>query len=188
MNNNILYLSRHSTPDIDLKICYGQTDIDVKETFYNEAYILANKIEKLNITTIYTSPLIRCLKLAEYIQQNTKCNIIEDERIKEMNFGKWELTPWNEIPLDDLNKWAKDPFGFKAPQGECFNDVIERVISFYREKNCKSTHLIVTHAGVIKAFFVYLLKMEPQKALNYELPFACLCKIDLSNKKIQIIE
>lgn len=35
-----IYLIRHTTPHIEKGICYGQTDLDVAETFNNEAEII----------------------------------------------------------------------------------------------------------------------------------------------------
>lgn len=186
--SNIILLARHTTPDIDLKICYGQSDVGVKQSFETEAKVLSNKLKNFNITEIYSSPLKRCVLLAESIQQQYNSLIKVDHRLKEMNFGEWELQNWDDISKDDINTWAKDPFGFRPPKGESFDDLIARSSDFYNDKAPQSTQLIVTHAGIIRAYLVFLLDMDPHEALKFELPFACLCKIDTKEKTIQLIE
>jgi len=186
-NSNILLLSRHSIPNIDLKTCYGQSDIDVKESFIKEVEKLYTKLIDYSITEIYSSPLMRCHKMAQFIQQKTESVLILDDRLKEMNFGNWEMENWADISRADLDVWATNPFGFKPPMGESFNDIILRSTEFYEEMKFKSSSLIVTHAGIIRAYLVTLLGMSPKDALNFELPFSCLCKLDLNKKTIQVI-
>ena len=67
-----LWLVRHSTPDIDLRICYGRTDLNVRDTFEQEGFALLNKMSEIKIDAIYSSPLFRCRKLADFIADNKK--------------------------------------------------------------------------------------------------------------------
>lgn len=81
-----IYLIRHTTPDIEKGICYGQSDIPLKDTFPSEVKNILKSIPK-HFDKVYSSPLQRCTQLANYIDQN---NTI-DNRLMELNFGSWEL-------------------------------------------------------------------------------------------------
>ena len=94
-----IYLVRHTTPNIEKGICYGQTDLDIAETFEDEAEKVITNLNNLKGAKVYSSPLIRCKKLAKKI--NTQ--VTEDERLKEINFGDWELIKWDDINRDDLD-------------------------------------------------------------------------------------
>jgi len=93
-----LWLIRHTNVNVAPGICYGQTDVDVAETFENEAQVIKKQIENIEFDKVYSSPLIRCKKLAEYLF-NT--NIKYDTRLRELNFGEWEMQAWDKIQHPD---------------------------------------------------------------------------------------
>ena len=99
-----IYLIRHTTPDISKEICYGQSDIELAETFGKEAEVIFKKLPK-TLDRIYTSPLKRCLQLASLISHK---EIEKVPQLQEMNFGDWELKPWNNIPKAELNPWMEN--------------------------------------------------------------------------------
>ena len=65
-----IYLLRNTNPDIEKGTCYGQTDIDVPETFEEEFSNILPNISNLNIDKVYSSTLKRSYKLAEKISKN----------------------------------------------------------------------------------------------------------------------
>lgn len=67
----------------------------------------------------------------------------------EMNFGDWEMQPWDALPRDALDAWAADPLGFAPPGGESVMQMQSRVLTFFRER-AEQDLLLVTHGGVIK--------------------------------------
>jgi alpha-ribazole phosphatase len=182
-----LWLVRHSTPDIDLRICYGKTDLNTLDTFDQEAHALLDKISEIKIDVIFSSPLYRCRKLADYIANHKKMSVKIDDRLQEMNFGDWEMKPWTAIPKNQMDNWVADPFGYAAPGGESFNDTILRTSSFFEEikQRCIDENiLLVTHAGIIRAYMVGLLGWTTKQALDYDIPFAGLCKFDFKKRTV----
>jgi len=85
-----VYLIRHTTPDISKEICYGQSDIELANTFHEEAEVILKGLPE-TLDRIYSSPLKRCLQLASLISHK---EIEEVPQLQEMNFGDWELKPW----------------------------------------------------------------------------------------------
>ena len=80
---------------------------------------------------LYSSPLQRCVLLANYIKENSKINSIqEDSRLLEMNFGDWEMKNWDVIPPDDFTPWMNDFVNVRVPNGESFVDLHDRVNDF----------------------------------------------------------
>ena len=61
-----IYLIRHTTPLVAKGVCYGQSDLDVTETFIPEADIIKAHLPS-NIQQVYSSPLQRCTKLAAHL-------------------------------------------------------------------------------------------------------------------------
>ncbi len=91
----VLYLIRHTRPDIAPGLCYGQLDIDLADSFAEEANHVLNWLPPLDL--IITSPLLRTRKLAVYLAQELQCGLQTDARLMEKNFGAWEGCAWDNI-------------------------------------------------------------------------------------------
>jgi len=90
-----IYLIRHTTPAVERGICYGFADIDVAPTFETEAARVKGLLPDKPMD-VYASPLQRCSKLATYLFGHT---FTTDERLKELNFGDWEMQRWDDLGL-----------------------------------------------------------------------------------------
>ncbi|MEM7768809.1 MAG: alpha-ribazole phosphatase family protein, partial [Pseudomonadota bacterium] len=111
-----LILVRHTTPAVALGICYGQTDLDVRESFPEEAQAVSDALPKFD--RIVTSPLQRCRKLADAMAKASGFPVEQDPRLIEMDFGSWEGTPWSDIPRAELDAWAADFLNARPHGGE----------------------------------------------------------------------
>lgn len=130
-------------------VCYGNTDIDVRDTFEQEAEISKQRIAGLTFDKVYTSPLQRAAKLATYCGYP---DAERDERLKEMNFGEWEGRPWAEIIVDEETSAFFDRYIYNpTPGGESQNDQFTRVRDFILEKKAEGLEciLVFCHGGVI---------------------------------------
>jgi len=158
-------LIRHTSVACGPTICYGQTDVDVAESFMEEAEKVKQKLDNRTFDAVYSSPLQRCTKLANFCGYN---NPIWDKRLMELNFGDWENTPWTEISDPHLQNWYADWINTRTTNGESFADQVERVGQFLEElkaTNLKNV-LIFTHAGVIRAIAILLGLVEINQAFS----------------------
>ena len=101
-----IWLIRHTTPQVDNGICYGQLDLDVKDSFIEEAGLIKQHVEGILFDKVYSSPLVRCKKLADKLPASN--SIICDKRLKEIDFGQWEGLAWKSIPHDEMEQWSAD--------------------------------------------------------------------------------
>jgi alpha-ribazole phosphatase len=160
-------LIRHTSPDIEKGICYGQSDIVLKHTFMDEYQQVLQATPRC-AEIIYTSPLSRCAKLANLLSQALGVPVFEDDRLKELNFGEWEMKRWDDIGHHALMKWMNDYENECCPQGESYNDLEKRVTDFLDEIK-SGTHqsiIVVTHGGVIKASLSILQNISIKKAMD----------------------
>ena len=142
-----LHLIRHTRPLIADGYCYGQTDVDVSET---EFLALASQLsEQLQAgLPVFSSPLLRCARLAKCLHDEPRF----DSRLKEINFGKWEMQAWDAIPRYEIDAWAAAPASYKPGGAESAIDLAQRVIYWLndlRQLNMPEA-IVVTHAGVIR--------------------------------------
>jgi len=172
-----IYLIRHTAPQVEPGICYGQTDIPVNDNFISESEKIIKSLP-LKIDAVYSSPLMRCTKLAEKIifSIEPKPQIIIDSRIKELNFGGWEMKKWNDIDKAQINKWADNILKQKTPDGESFSDLNKRVNKFIDDflKENHENSVIVTHAGVIRCFLLRFKKIPLKETLKIPIDYSSI--------------
>ena len=149
-NESSLTLVRHTRPAIGDGICYGALDLEVADTFESEASIVLANLARPDV--LISSPLQRCQRLAASIADAFDLSIITDERVREMDFGSWEGVPWDDIDRSTIDQWSDDFYQARPHGGESVAQLVTRVqsaLNDYREAG--RHHLIVCHAGVIKA-------------------------------------
>ena len=128
----ILWTIRHTKPYNPNDVCYGRLDFDVSDTFPEESSSAIADFLKAGPkpSRLFSSPLLRCLRLAEKVSEATGLPIEKEDRIIELNFGSWEGQKLTAAPRAEMAAWMKDWRGFRFPQGESFHDVDRRVEEF----------------------------------------------------------
>ncbi|MFZ6690368.1 histidine phosphatase family protein [Undibacterium sp. SXout20W] len=149
-----LYLIRHTAPVIGTSICYGQSEIAVRD---QDVGLLAAHLQGRwpDSVPVYSSPLSRCLKLAQKLHPHP----IVDDRLMELNFGDWEMQAWDHIPRSEIDSWAADVVNYAPGGNETLLQMAARVLAFVSDlqKNAHEQSVLVCHAGVIKI----LLALQP---------------------------
>lgn len=172
-----IYLVRH-TKTIDLKgICFGQTDVETAESFAEEAEIIKNKLPA-RFDAVFSSPLKRCRLLAEAVQNNA---VRYDERLMELNFGRWEMMPWDDMPQDKLFEWLENYVTAAPPGGESFTAMYKRVMNFFEEVIFGSKYkrvLIIAHAGVVRSVLSNALKIDLKETFSHKVEHGCIMRFN----------
>lgn len=178
-----IILIRHTSVDVPTGICYGQTDVPLKKSFEQEASItLANLKSYLpageNFDHVYTSPLSRCTRLADYCGY---ADAERDSRLLEINFGKWEMQPFDTNEDPRLQEWYADYLNVAATGGESFAMQYERVCSFLEELRTKPFHrvAIFTHGGVLICAQIYTQTIKKEEAFSALTPYGGIVKLML---------
>lgn len=182
-----IYLIRHTTPKIEKGICYGQSDIDVEDSFEEELEIIKKNIPlSRNNFEVFSSPLIRCKKLAECFSNK----IIFDQRLMEVNFGDWELKSWDTINEDELNTWMGDFVNVAPPNGESYVQLNERVNKALNDivNQSEKNKIIVAHGGVIRALLAKLQLIDLKDSFNIKIPYGHIVKLTKDDSGIHIKE
>jgi len=167
-----LTLVRHTSVDVPKGICYGITDVPLAPSFQYELEKIRQKIENNSFDTIYSSPLSRCTILASSLFPEVEIGI--DNRLKEFNFGDWEMADWNTLFESEAGKtWFADYVNTRCPNGESFSDQIERARSFLAHvKSISANHILVfTHAGILRAMMCLLQDKTPVEAFTTPLEY-----------------
>ena len=146
----------------------GWKNSNLTKNGIENAIKLGERLEEVEFTKIYSSPLERAMKTANYIKGNRNIEIQSLEGLKEMGFGLWEGLE-NE-QLIELNKdehynyWNR-PELYIPNGGETFEEFFMRIkssLDYILENTKKGNILIVSHGVAIKALFAIIkgIKLE----------------------------
>lgn len=174
-----IYLVRHTSVDVPAGYAYGQTDVPLKPSFEAEADMVKQQLDDLVFDKIWTSPLSRCVKLASHCGFP---NAIKEERIKEINFGEWEMKSWEELSSDPRSKeWFDDWINCPAPNGESLMDQYRRISDFIEELRHSGLNRVClfAHGGVLTCARVYAGEYPLKDAFKNVPPYGTVIKLEL---------
>ena len=173
-----IYLIRHTTPAVEKGTCYGQADLDVTESFFDEAALIKEYLPA-SIKSVYASPLQRCSKLAQHLFPSH--NIFFHDDLKEINCGEWELRKWDDIPQEIVMPWMNDFVNVRIPGGESYLDLFARTTSIFQNiAEKKESAAIVSHGGVLRSILSHLTNTALLDSFNvFKLQYGCVVKLYL---------
>ncbi len=143
---------RHPAPLIEPGICYGRLDLPLRPDADIDG--LARDPRLAGLKQVWTSPSRRCREVAERIAEVLAIPLAADPRLMELDFGAWEGRPWDGVPRIDLDHWAADPLGYRAPGGESGAQLVARVTGFCAglAQDC----VVVSHGGPLRVLTALL--------------------------------
>lgn len=137
---------------MDEGVCYGQLDEPLATSFEAERAAVLERSHACMPTAVFSSPLTRCMRLAESIADEHGLSARRDRRLLEMHFGAWQGRAWAEVPRHQLDQWSADFYHASPHGGESVAQFTVRVRQALGECQAASRRaLVVTHAGVIRA-------------------------------------
>ncbi len=172
----IIDLIRHTTPNVAKGICYGQTDLELASNYENEFKKITLKTHS-HYDVVITSPLQRCLKLALSLPGDF---LLQEPRIKEYNFGDWEMLPWSELNSEQALRWMQDFTTQSTPNGESMQEMQTRVMNFWEELllNNHKKVAVVTHSGVQRLLHSHIMGAPLDRMFRLELDFGAIIRIN----------
>jgi alpha-ribazole phosphatase len=177
-----IYLIRHTTPAVAKGICYGQTDLDVTETFNDEVASIIPHLPE-NIINVYSSPLQRCKKLAEALFPQHNLQLHDD--LMELNCGTWEMQEWNAISKTEMQPWLDDFVNVVVPHGESYTQMHQRVIDrFDAIAQQAKPAVIVAHGGVLRSILAHITQTPLKESFDiFSCHYGCVVKLFLKEDK-----
>jgi alpha-ribazole phosphatase len=183
----LLYLLRHG-PTKALPGCLlGSTDAPLSGAGVSRLHSLIEP-HLQQIAQWYCSPLLRARQTLAYLHERG-CHInqpVYDERLREIDFGSWELRNFADIAAADSARvaaWQEQYMDFAFPNGESVQAFISRVKAILDTLSTSSGSIgIVTHGGVIRTIICLALGLPPSNYLLFDVLPASLTIIELFSR------
>ena len=174
-----LVFIRHTSVNVPKGVCYGNTDVELASSFLQEAQAVKDKISEYRFGKTFCSPLSRCVKLAEFCGYP---EAIKDNRLKEINFGEWEMQSYDAIKDPTLQAWFNDYINVRPPQGESVIDQRKRLEDFITELKGKYGESLVgifTHGGILINALVAYGNKTYDEVYNDMPPYGSIIEIEV---------
>jgi broad specificity phosphatase PhoE len=156
----LIYVVRHGETNANVNgYLQGWSNDPLNENGIKLAVITGQGMKGIKFDCCISSPLIRAKETAEIIlrESGNDISITFDDRIKEINFGDYEL---KSTKSPEFGLFFTDPFNCpQFPNGENVQMVMKRTQNFLSEliqRDDDESYLIVTHGCALRAMLNYL--------------------------------
>jgi len=164
----IIFLRHGQAKNNTERILSGRTPgVPLTDKGITQAQQTAELLEDMNISAIYSSPIQRAKHTAEIVGKHNSIDVTIDDRLIELDMGKFTNVPYDEIFTSHGNVFMKFYNGELeiAHNGvETFADVKKRVASIVEEvieKHPDENVVLVTHMDPIKAMLSTIVDLSP---------------------------
>ena len=181
-----IYLIRHTTPNIEKGICFGQSDLDLDENYASEFKTIQSKIPITGSIKVFSSPLKRCSLLAKQFSNE----VHYDKRLKELELGNWEMKLRDATPEKELTPWMSNFVNTTVPGGESYIQLASRVKAFFEDilnSGAKENLIIIAHAGPMRAFLSSILDIDLKDSFNIKINYGDIFHLKQEANTIRLI-
>src|SRR4051812_21294913 len=178
-------LMRHGETDAVGKSIMGwRPGWRLNENGRKQAQRLAERLARLPIRAIYTSPLERAVETAEAVGKPHGIEPRPDAELGEFHAGEWEGLAIDD--LDRIDEWRRfNQFrgGTRAPGGELMIETQARMIRRVQalaQKHDGETVGIVSHGDPLRAVVAFYMGIPMDMLLRFEISPASVSVVELS--------
>ena len=189
----IIFLRHGQAKNNTDRILAGRTEgVPLTETGIKQAQETAELLEHMNISAIYSSPIQRAKHTAEIVGQHNSIDVTIDDRLIELDMGKFTGMPYDKIFNSHGNVFMKFYNGELeiAHNGvETFSQVKDRILELVDgiiEKHSDENVVLVTHMDPIKAMLSTIVDLSSVNLFELIIANASLNIFREKNKKFSI--
>jgi broad specificity phosphatase PhoE len=185
---SLIYLIRHGTNDyVATGRLAGRTPgVHLNEKGRAESELLALALAKCSINCIWSSPLERARETAAPLAKSLNLEINVSDALLEIDFGKWIGRKFDELQANDADwqRWNQYRSGGKAPDGETFLQVQQRMVGLLEAVRRDRPHdriAVFTHGDPLRSVVQYYMGMSLDLFHRMEIRPASYSAIELTD-------
>ena len=152
-----LYIIRHGQTQWNIeRRLQGWNNSELTQKGIKDARNLAERLKDIDFTHIFSSNQKRAVETAQILRKDRDIDIVEEDGLKEIGFGKWEGMEMEDLLnqyRDEFDIFLNKPHLYKPTLGgESYQDIFKRVGSSLEEilETKGGDILIVSHGVTIK--------------------------------------
>jgi probable phosphoglycerate mutase len=189
----IIFLRHAQAENNTKRILAGRTEgVPLTKTGIEQAEQIAKYLAPIDISAIYSSPIERAKHTAEITAKNCSLDVVLDERLTEIDMGKFTRMNYDDMFAKYGNIFLKfyenDPVIAKH-EVETFPDVQKRVLDMVDhvvKKHNNENVILVTHMDPIKSMLAKVMNLVPETLFELIIANASLTIIKEQDKTFSL--
>ena len=189
----IIFLRHGQAENNTKRILAGRTDgISLTRNGIEQAERIAKYLKPLDISAIYSSPIERAKHTAEIVAENNSMDYELDDRLIEIDMGKFTLMNYDDMFAKYGNIFLKfyenDPV-IAEHEVETFPHVRKRVhdiVDYVIKKHGNQNVVLVTHMDPIKSILSVVMDLKPKTLFELVIANASLTIIKEQDNKFAL--
>ena len=166
--------------------------VHLTKTGIEQAEQIAKYLKPLDISAIYSSPIERASHTAEIVAKNRSLEVVLDERLTEIDMGKFTRMNYDDMFAKYGNiflKFYENNPVISEHEVETFPDVQKRVLDMVDhvlKKHNNENVILVTHMDPIKSMLAKVMNLLPETLFELIVANASLTIINEQDKKFSL--
>lgn len=163
----LILLIRHATAEYKPGRLYGWTPgVNLSAPGRDEAKRLAERLEPVRLSAIYSSPLERCIQTAETVASGRSLDVCVEEKLGEVRYGSWQGRTFRSLAKTKLWRTVQlvpSQARFPGPGGESLLELQRRgveAVEAIRGRHRRGVIAAFSHADMIKAILAHYLGLH----------------------------
>ncbi len=141
---------------------------------------------------IVTSPLRRCAQFAYAFAQQHALHVHVDERLRELDFGRWEGRTAVDILKTEpeaLSLFWRDPWNHSPPDGESLPALQARVLAAWNDLAMQGRSvLVIAHGGPLRVILCHTQRKSMEEFFAIDVPYAVLRRVEVTMPEAALSE
>lgn len=195
-----IYIIRHGqTMWNKERLLQGRSDIELNENGRELAKRTGEGMKEIPFDLAFTSPLKRAKETARLVLGARSVPLIEDERLIEISFGKYEGTHWSpgegQFDSPEVFNFFNHPERYVPPaDGESMKELANRTAEFLRDicsrpELSDKTVLVSSHGAAVRAMLNSLHPYEMKDFWNRGVAPNCgVAILECTDENIELVE
>ena len=179
-------LIRHAAVDgVERQLLVGASDVPAGSQGLRELVRLAPVLEGFRPDAWYCSPQLRVRQTMARLEELCKMGgkPVMDERLREIDFGRWEMKSFAEIAGAEpelIAGWTEYTH-FVFPEGEAVAAFCVRAAAVLADLRASGHRevAVVTHGGIIRTLICLALGLSPKQYLLFDARPGTMAVLDL---------
>ena len=189
----IIFLRHGQAENNTKRILAGRTEgVHLTKLGIEQAESIGKYLKPIDISAIYSSPIERANNTAKIVAESNSIDYKLDERLTELDMGKFTRMPYDEIFAKHGNVFLKfysnDPIISKY-NVETFPHVQKRVmdmLDYTIKKHDQENVLLVTHMDPIKSVIAKVIDLKPLSLFELIIANSSLTIIKHHDEKLSL--
>jgi len=189
----IIFLRHGQAENNTKRILAGRTEgVPLTKTGVEQAERIAKYLKHMDISAIYSSPIERASHTAEIVAKNNSLDYELDDRITEIDMGKFTRMKYDDMFAKYGNIFLKfyenDPV-IAEHEVETFPEVQKRIldmVNYVVKKHKNENVILVTHMDPIKSILSIVMDLKPKALFELIIANASLTVIKEQENKFSL--